>query len=235
VGIAGRGRIVRRCPVGTLGVVTSPEPQPARPFDAVLFDFTGVLTSSPWEAMGKAGDADHDAVLEVLVGPYHEDTDHPWHRLERGELAILEFVTEVEVLAAERGMTLDMNTLKTLLGGLELHHVVIDRIRDLRAQGYLTALVTNNVREGSSHWRAMVPLDELFDVVVDSSEVGMRKPNPAIYLHTLAALGGVEPGRAVFLDDQPGNVAGAERAGLTAILVTGADQAVAALDEVLAG
>jgi putative hydrolase of the HAD superfamily len=80
-----------------------------------------------------------------------------------------------------------------------------------------------------------VPLGELFDVVVDSSEVGMRKPNPAIYLHTLAELGGVAPERAVFLDDQPGNVAGAERAGLTGVLVTGADQAVEALDAVLAG
>jgi epoxide hydrolase-like predicted phosphatase len=205
-----------------------------RRFDAVLFDFTGVLTSSPWEALGKAGDADHTAVLEVLVGPYHEDTDHPWHRLERGELAVIEFVAEVELLAAAKGMTLDMETLRHLLGSLDLHDVVIDRIRRLRTEGYLTALVTNNVREGSTQWRAMVPLDELFDVVVDSSEVGMRKPNPAIYAHTLDLLG-VAPERAVFLDDQPGNVAGAERAGLAAILVTGADQAVEALDAVLAG
>jgi len=223
----------RSRPIGTLAGV-SPEPDvSSRRFDAVLFDFTGVLTSSPWEAMGRAGDAGREAVLEVLVGPYHEDTDHPWHRLERGELAILEFVTEIEALATERGMTLDMSVLQNLLGELAIYDVVVDRIRRLREEGYRTALVTNNVREGSAQWRALVPLDELFDAVVDSSEVGMRKPNPAIYAHTLDLLGGVAPERAVFLDDQPGNVAGAERAGLAAILVTGADQAVEALDLLL--
>jgi epoxide hydrolase-like predicted phosphatase len=217
--------------------VTSPppaSPAPDRRFDAVLFDFTGVLTTSPWDALGAAGDAGRSQVLDVLVGPYHEDTDHPWHRLERGELTILEFVPAVEVLAAAQGMTLDMESLRQLLGSLQLHDVVIDRVRRLRTEGYLTGLVTNNVREGSAQWRAMLPLDELFDVVVDSSEVGMRKPNPAIYTHTLELLG-VAPERAVFLDDAPGNVAGAERAGLAAIHVTGAEQAVEALDALLAG
>lgn len=199
----------------------------------MLFDLTGVLTTSPWPALGRAGDGDHDAVLDVLVGPYAADTDHPWHRLERGEIAILEFATLIEAHAAERGMTLDLVSLQHLIGGLEVHDAVVARVRSLRHDGYLTALVTNNVREGASHWRAMLPFDELFDVVVDSSEVGMRKPNPAIYTHALAALGDVEPARAVFLDDQPGNVAGAERAGLAAILVTGPDQAVEALDALL--
>jgi len=77
-----------------------------------------------------------------------------------------------------------------------------------------------------------VPVDDLFEVIVDSSEVGMRKPNPAIFRHALELLG-VAPDRAVFLDDAPGNVAGAQAAGLHGILVDAADP-VPALDELAA-
>jgi len=72
-------------------------------------------------------------------------------------------------------------------------------------------------------------------VIVDSSEVGMRKPNPAIFLHALELLGGIAPSSAVFLDDAAGNVAGAQRAGLHAILVDAADPepALAELDVIL--
>ena len=74
---------------------------------------------------------------------------------------------------------------------------LVRRTRGLRAEGYKTALVTNNVMEFREHWRGVLPLEELFDVVVDSSEVGMRKPNPAIFLHALDLLEGVAPERAV--------------------------------------
>ena len=97
-------------------------------------------------------------------------------------------------------------------------------------EGYRTGLVTNNVHETSVQWRALVPVDKLFDAIVDSSDVGMRKPNPAIFFHTLDLLGGVPPAYAVFLDDTPGNVDGARTAGLHAILVDPADPA-GAIDE----
>jgi len=119
---------------------------------------------------------------------------------------------------------------------LEIHEVVVERVRRLRADGYRTGLVTNNVKEASGQWRSLVPVDELFEVVVDSSEVGMRKPNPAIYLRALELLGGVAPDEAVMLDDAEGNVAGARRAGLHAILVDADDPtgALAELDALLA-
>jgi putative hydrolase of the HAD superfamily len=183
--------------------------------EAVLFDFSGVLTTSPWPAMSATARGD----LTLLVGPYHEDTDHPWHRLERGEITLEEWTTAVTVLADEAGTTLDFGPLSALLDTLAVHDAVVEHVRALRADGYRTALVTNNVREGSKRWRAMLPVDELFEVVVDSSAVGMRKPNPAIYLHTLSLLGDVPPDRAVFLDDVEGNLVGARRAGLHAILV----------------
>jgi putative hydrolase of the HAD superfamily len=96
-------------------------------------------------------------------------------------------------------------------------------------------LVTNNVREMASGWRSLLPADELFDVVVDSSSVGVRKPNPAIFSLTLSMLGDVPPSSGVFLDDAPGNVAGARLAGLHTILVTDPAAALAELDALLAG
>jgi putative hydrolase of the HAD superfamily len=197
--------------------------------EAVLFDFAGVLVSSPWAAMAAAGGGS----LELLIGPYDEDTDHPWHQVERGEITIQEWAKEITAHGEAIGIEVDFSPLANLLGEMELHHRVIDRVRELRDAGYRTALITNNVREGSSTWRAMLPLDELFDVVVDSCEIGMRKPSPQIYRHALELLGGIEPSRAVFLDDSPGNVVGARAVGLHAIEVHDPDEALAELDELL--
>jgi epoxide hydrolase-like predicted phosphatase len=199
--------------------------------DTVIFDFAGVCVSSPWGALTDAGSGN----LELLVGPYHEDTDHPWHRVERGEMAIADWVTEVTELGRAQGVEIDFAPLASLLGDLEVHDPVIDRIRALREEGYKVGLLTNNVREGSTSWRAKIPVDELFDVVIDSSEVGMRKPNPAIYLLALEQLGVDDPSRAVFIDDAPGNVEGARAAGLHALLFEDAESCLTALDLLLEG
>ena len=182
---------------------------------AVLFDFSGVLTTSPWPTISASAGGD----MTFLTGPYHEDTDHPWHRLERGEITIDEWLTAVNAAAEEAGRALDLTPMQTLLTDLVVHDDVVAHIGGLRADGYRTALVTNNVREAEAGWRAMIPVDDLFDVVVDSSSVGMRKPDPAIFTHTLDLLGGVAPTRAVFLDDVESNLVGARLAGLHTILV----------------
>ena len=182
---------------------------------AVLFDFSGVLTTSPWPTITASAGGD----MTFLTGPYHEDTDHPWHRLERGEISIDEWLAAVNAAAADAGRTLDLTPMQTLLTDLAVHDDVVEHIGGLRADGYRTALVTNNVREAEAGWRAMIPVDDLFDIVVDSSSVGMRKPDPAIFTHTLDLLGGVAPDRAVFLDDVESNLVGARLAGLHTILV----------------
>src|SRR5690606_30510315 len=99
---------------------------------AVLFDLTGVLTTSPWPAITAAAQGD----LELLVGPYHQDTDHPWHRLERGEIAIDEWLTAVHTLAEAAGATLDLTPMQSLLSTLAVHDDVVEHIRALRADGY---------------------------------------------------------------------------------------------------
>jgi putative hydrolase of the HAD superfamily len=205
---------------------------------AVLFDFTGVVTTSPFATIGAIGDetgVDADDVLDLMLGDYAVDSDHPWHRLERGEISIADYAVDVQQRADEAGLDLDFHRLRSLMADLDVHDVTVRTIADVRAAGYATALVTNNVKEAGDQWRNKVPLDELFDVVVDSSHVGIRKPSGAIFELTLERLGGIEPGRAVMLDDHPGNIAGAHRAGLNTLLVDHDDPgpAMAALIEFL--
>jgi epoxide hydrolase-like predicted phosphatase len=206
----------------------------------VLFDFGGVLTvGSPFTALGALGaDAGIAAerVLAVLMGAYHEDTDHPFHRMERGELAAAEWFALAQADLATEGVSVEPAALVALFQSLGVQDAMVDRVRTLKQEGYRTAIVTNNVREASESWRAMLPVEELFDVVIDSSEVGMRKPDPRIYRLALAELGDVAPERSVFLDDHPGNVAAARRVGMRAILVTETvEDALDELDRILGG
>ncbi|MGH9186639.1 MAG: hypothetical protein ACRD0U_12625 [Acidimicrobiales bacterium] len=97
----------------------------------------------------------------------------------------MECVSELTLRGEQAGMTLDFGRLAGMLGRLEIHEVMVERVRSLRGDGYLIGLVTNNVREASAEWRSMIPVDELFDAVVDSCEVGMRKRH-------LPNVGGIE-------------------------------------------
>ena len=211
-----------------------------RLIDAVVFDFGGVITAaSPFDLLASlGGDADVEpaTVLELLIGPYHEDTDHPFHRMERGEISAVAWFAEASATLAEVGVDLDMARMAEVFRTLGVHDVVVERVRALRADGYKTAILTNNVREAGDAWRTMVDVDALFDVVVDSSAVGMRKPNPAVYRHVLELLGDVAPERAVFLDDAESNVAAARAVGMHGIVV-GPDPmpALAELDRIIVG
>ena len=197
----------------------------ARDFDAVLFDFGGVFTPSPFgavEAFGTRLGAPPGRLLEITFGRYDADTDHPWHRLERGEITLLEARRAIRELAAEHALELDLfQVLRAMAGdgGAFIRESFVAAVRSLRSDGYRTALVTNNAAEFGASWRPLLPLTELFDAVVDSSEVGMRKPDPRIFHHALEQLGGVTPARAVFLDDYVGNVAAARRLGLQGLVV----------------
>jgi len=194
-----------------------------RTLDAVLFDFGGVFTESPFEVARKFGTdlgASPERVLEIVFGPYHADTDHPWHRLERGEMPLETARQEIIALGAAEGLDTDLFRVLSALGrGAGIREDFVESARRLRGAGIGTAMVTNNIREFRDAWRAMIPVDELFDVIVDSSEVGVRKPDPAIFRHALVALGDVTPARALFLDDYEGNVLAARALGMRAILV----------------
>lgn len=213
----------------------------------MVFDFGGVLSTSPFLRMPEV-EARHGLTpgsLGRLLGygidePEPEpgaDYTNPWHLLEVGRIPLADYIAwvrgrEQEVLGP------GAPPLREVMGGfggvqgLGAQWMVVQRAVALRREGVRTAICTNNVRELSSDWRAMVPV-ETFDVVVDSSEVGLRKPDPAIYRLTCEQLG-VSLDRAAFLDDHPGNVDAARRLGMVGIHV-GADPwaALAELDEAL--
>ena len=190
--------------------------------EAVVFDFGGVFTKSPFTGLqeyhlskGNDPSAGHHAVF----GPYDEDTDHPWHQLERGEISMQAAAEQIKAIAAEMGMDLELREMFGAMGGGEgARSDVVEIGLDLRRRGYRTALITNNIAEFSDGWRAMIPVDDLFEVIVDSSAVGMRKPDARIYLMALEQLG-VAPEASVFLDDAPGNITAARAVGMHAILV----------------
>ena len=189
---------------------------------AVVFDFGGVFTPSPFTALSAwhvEKGLDPAVALRTVFGPYDQDTDHPWHQLERGEITLAAAAEQIEAAAAERGLELDLFEMFGTLGGSAgVRTDMVEKVLELRAAGYRTALITNNIKEYSGGWRAMIPADDMFDLIVDSSEVGMRKPDHRIYRMALQRLG-VEPEESVFLDDAAGNVEAARALGMHAILV----------------
>jgi len=207
--------------------------------DAVIYDFGGVFMPSPFEAIRLVSEekgVGFEQALGIVMGPYDEDTDHPWHRCERGELSLQDARAEIRELGLAAGQEIDLfDMLKYMGSGGGIFDAMIDNVRRVRAAGAKTAILTNNIVEGRPFWRPMLPLDELFDVVVDSSEVGMRKPNPLIFHHTLELLGDIAAERSVFLDDYDGNVRAAVGIGMIGILVeVDPTSAIASVDELLA-
>ena len=118
---------------------------------------------------------------------------------------------------------------------LEPNEPMIRHVAELRARGLRTALLTNNVREWEPLWRAKLPeLDEIFELVVDSAFVGMRKPQPEIYELTLERLGdGLRGEHCLFLDDLDINCDTARALGMTAVRYESAEQAIAELESAL--
>jgi len=202
--------------------------------DAVLWDFGGIFTPSPFgaaHAYAESEGIDPVEFVELVFGQYDSDTDHVWHQLERGEVSMADAITQIAAEAAARGLPFDLMKMFSSLGADHDRTVVVDAVRTVRERGVRTAIVTNNIREYGDAWRGMVPVDELFDVIVDSCEEGIRKPDPRIFVIALERLGVEDPERAVFLDDFDGNISAARALGMHGILVTGDPRP--AMDELL--
>ena len=104
---------------------------------------------------------------------------------------------------------------------------MLDLMRELRDRGFRMAILTNNVREWEELWRSKLPLDEIFELIVDSAWVGMRKPDPAIYRLTVERLdAGLEPTECLFVDDNELNVEAASELGMVAVQFRSNEQAI---------
>jgi epoxide hydrolase-like predicted phosphatase len=194
-----------------------------RALDAVLFDFGGVLGSSPTPAMRRRMDEyglTPDQFLPIALGPLHEDGDHPWHRAERGEIDLAGFVAEVEPIWRAAGFDAFPSPpdAAELAAALQPIPEMVAVAREARAAGYRTAIVSNMIVDWGS-WRSTIDADDLVDVVIDSSQVGFRKPDPTIYRLAVDRLG-VAAERAVFVDDFAWNLPAAAGLGMTTIHAT---------------
>ena len=212
--------------------------------EAVIFDYGGVLSTTPFAGIAefeRQMGCPEKSLAQLLFGkgaspqgPTEAIPDHDWHLLETGRLTLDEFHERLASRsAAALGKPLDLGVYAQFLRelGVGVHWMMVHRVRELRAEGYGTAILTNNIKEWGRYWKESIPL-ELFDVVVDSCEVGMRKPDPAIFRLTCERLG-VAPEAAVFLDDTRRHVESARTVGLHAILVADPLAALAELDAIL--
>jgi putative hydrolase of the HAD superfamily len=147
-------------------------------------------------------------------------TDEPdWHRLEKGEIDVATYFSRLSERApAILGTEINMDAYGRFWRSSSpgVHWMVVQKIRELKHRGIRLGLLTNNVKEFGEHWRTMFPIDDLFEEVVDSSHVGMRKPDREIYELTCARMG-VTPQEVVFVDDNADNVAAARAYGMEAV------------------
>ena len=184
---------------------------------AVLFDFGGVLTASPIEGFAayeqRAG-LPAGFIAQLNMANHHENA---WARFERGEIDEAAFIPLFEAEAAAAGHPLDA---REILAALEVEQrpEMIEAVRRLHAAGIRLALLTNNIRPLDLHG-PLRDLLALFDVVLQSSVEGIRKPEPEFYLRALHRLGDVPPRDAVFLDDLGVNLKPARALGITTIKV----------------
>jgi putative hydrolase of the HAD superfamily len=203
--------------------------------DILICDLGGVLTT-PLQEGFLAYQEESGVSLEELgkaMGRAAEEYgDHPLFVLERGEITETQFRARIEP-HLEDGF--DLARLRTLyFERLAPNMPMVEFVRALRRRGVRAALLTNNVREWEPLWRSKLPeVHELFEVIVDSAFVGLRKPDPAIFELTLERLGGVSPRRCVFLDDLDVNCEAARALGMAAVRFESAEQAIAEVESAL--
>ena len=205
---------------------------------AVISDFGGVLTKPLMDAFNRLQDGigvPIEAYGPAFAYSLEHDGVHPLFAIERGEITEVEFLARLERgFAAVLGREVSLQGFGArLMAAMEPNQELFDHYAELRRErGLRFALCTNNVREWEAQWRALLPIDELFEVVVDSAFVGTRKPEPEIYAITLERLG-VEPRACVFIDDLEPNVDGAKTAGMQGIVHRDTSQTIAELESLL--
>jgi len=206
--------------------------------DILISDFGGVLTTPLAESLHAYQEETRVSMEELgmaMARSAEEHGDNPLFFLERGEITEAEFWSRLE---RHTGGSFDVDRLRALFfDRLKPNPPMIEFVRDLRGRGLRAALLTNNVREWEPLWRAKLPdIDEIFEVIVDSAFVGMRKPEPEIYELTLERLGdGIKPADCLFVDDIEANCDAATRLGMTAVHYRDNEQAIAAIESALGG
>lgn len=210
----------------------------AAELNGLLVDYGGVLTNPLPEIMGRwlqAGEIDRDRFVDLTRRWFADDAGHnPVHDLETGRISVAEFERRLaaELLdgtgAGPAGSDRTAGMLSRMFAGMRIEPSMMDVVRTARTAGIRTGLLSNS-------WGLDYPRDgweALFDAVVISGEVGLRKPDPAIYALAAERLG-LPPERIVFVDDLAANVRGAVEAGMVGVRHTDAATTVEELEILL--
>ena len=201
-------------------------------FEAVIWDFGGVLTSSPFEAFTRF-EAERGLPADIIRRTNTANhLENAWAKFERAEVDVETFdrlfAAESLALGAEvRGR----DVLPLLIG--DLRPEIVEALRRIKAK-FKTGCITNNLPAnaiGSAGGRTLYIAEvmTLFDHVIESAKIGLRKPDPKIYRMMVEALG-VDPKRCIYLDDLGINLKPAREMGMTTIKVVGAKQALLELE-----
>lgn len=194
---------------------------------AAIFDIGGVLTVSPVQRIINYA-REHGISDETRIRIFSHG-ESPWSRFERSEITTDGFIAEFDAIISENGVAIRGGQfMQWFFQGFEPRPEMLAVVRHLRGRVRL-GCITNNVARDEPDERRTAGLDiqSLFDVVIESSRVGLRKPDPRIYHMTCERLE-VAPHEAVFLDDIGSNLKAARALGMTTIKV---DETTSAIDE----
>jgi putative hydrolase of the HAD superfamily len=206
---------------------------------AVISDFGGVLTTpllGSFLAFQDETGIPAEALGVAMQRIAERQGEHPLFELERGRISEVDFLAALrEELTADLGHEPELHRFSEIyFEALDPNEPMIELMRGLRERGYRMALLTNNVREWEPLWRAMLPVDEIFGVIVDSAFVGLRKPEPEIYELALERIGGdVGAADCLFVDDVEHNVIAARELGMAAVHFRSNDQAIPEIEAAL--
>jgi putative hydrolase of the HAD superfamily len=204
--------------------------EPGGGIEAIVSDFGGVLTTpliQSFMAFQDETGISTENLGKAMQAATEANGENPLFMLERGEITEEAFLDHLSAgLEPLIGHHPHLHRFKEIyFEALNPNPEMIDLMRELKAAGYRMAMLTNNVREWEPLWRSMLPVDEIFETVVDSGFVGCRKPESKIYQLTLDRLG-LPAESCLFVDDVEVNCEGARKAGLTAVHFRDNEQAI---------
>ena len=206
----------------------------SRMIRAVLWDFGGVITTSPFESFARyerENGLPADFIRGLNAANHH---DNAWAKMERSQVGIDEFCELYEAEAIAAGQPIDARTVLACLAG-DVRPQMVSALRAVKEKGLKQACLTNNFTGMTSDQppdARQRTIFDYFDVVVESSKIGVRKPEPRFYAIACEELG-IDPEEAVMLDDLGVNLKPAREMGMTTIKVVDPDDALQQLSDIV--
>tara|TARA_B100000035_G_scaffold225814_1_gene194283 strand:+ start:530 stop:1156 length:627 start_codon:yes stop_codon:yes gene_type:complete len=196
-------------------------------YKAVIWDFGGVITSSPFEAFNKF-ELDNNLPKDIIRTINSENPDdNAWAKFERNDVDINEFDTLFSKEADKKGFQISGKQVVKLLSG-DIRKPMVDFLLSLK-ENYKLGCITNNIQNSKddkvNHLNQASQVMKIFDHIIESSRVGLRKPDPKIYYMSCDALG-VRPEECIYLDDLGINLKPARKIGMTTIKVIDPNDAI---------